>query len=200
MHLYSEVQGDAMATGGVKASRKKAGGREVLNLPNYVTYFFTVAANKLSSGSSRLYLKKFGIGIIEWRIMAMLAVEPQISPARITQVVGIDKAGVSREMRKLEQKGYLRISDDESNLRRKMLELTPEGYALHDRVIQVALERERRLLSDLSREEVAVFLDLLARTTARIAYANEYDPPVEPVAAKPAKPAAKGVSRSRPRP
>lgn len=186
-----------MAAAGVKASKKANGEREVLNLANYATYFFTVVANKLSSGSSRLYLKRFGIGIIEWRIMAMLAIEPKISPARIVQVIGIDKAGVSREMRKMEQKGYLRISDDPTNLRRKSLELTAKGYALHDQMIQVALERERRLLSDLSREEAVLFLDLLARTTAQISYVNEYDPALEsPRESTPRKPRAP-VRRAR---
>lgn len=168
-------------------------GREVLHLPGYATYFFTVAANKLSTGASRLYLRCFGIGIIEWRIMAMLAIEPRISPARITHVIGIDKAGVSREMRKLEAKGYLRISDDATNLRRKTLELTAKGYAVHDQVIQVALERERRLLSDLTPEEATVFLDLLARTTARIPFVNEYEPQVDPAASRAAK---AGAARS----
>ena len=48
-------------------------GRKVLNLSGYVTFYFTVLANKLSSGASRLYLKRYDIGIIEWRVMAMLA-------------------------------------------------------------------------------------------------------------------------------
>lgn len=155
---------------------RKKGKREVLNLSYYVTYFFTVLANKLSSGASRLYLKRFDIGIIEWRIMAMLAIEPDIAPARITQVIGLDKASVSRESRKLEEKGYLSTGEGDANARRKTLRLTPQGYHLHDQVIQAALERERRLLSDLSAEEVETLVDLLARTTAKIPYVNEYDP------------------------
>ncbi len=150
--------------------------RKVLNLSFYVTYFFTVLANKLASGASRLYLKRFDIGIIEWRVMAMLAIEPDIPPARITHVIGIDKASVSRESRKLEQKGYLTVADDPTNLRRKTLALTDLGYEVHDRIIEVALERERRLLSDLSDDEIAVLVDLLSRTTSKIPYVNEYDP------------------------
>ena len=166
-----------MATSVKKAatdqSKKK---REVLNLAHYVTYFFTVLANKLSSGASRLYLKRFGIGIIEWRVMAMVAIEPDIAPARITQIIGLDKASVSRESRRLEEKGYLAVAEDPSNQRRKLLSLTPLVYELHDRIIQVALERERRLLSDLSPDEVETLVDLLQRTTAKIPHVNEFDP------------------------
>jgi DNA-binding MarR family transcriptional regulator len=158
------------------ARNKGSAKREVLNLSYYVTYFFTVLANKLSSGASRLYLKRFDIGIIEWRIMAMVAIEPGITSPRITQVIGLDKASVSRESRKLEEKGYLKVGEDADNLRRKTLSLTEAGYAVHDQIIQVALERERRLLSDLSAEEVDTLVDLLTRTTAKIPYVNEYDP------------------------
>ena len=102
-------------------------GRKVLNLTGYVTFYFTVLANKLSSGASRLYLKRYDIGIIEWRVMAMLAVEPRISPVRICQIIGLDKGAVSREMRKLEAKGYLTVDEDPESTRRRTLELTPSG-------------------------------------------------------------------------
>ncbi len=157
-------------------------GRKVLNLSGYVTFYFTVLANKLSSGASRLYLKRYDMGIIEWRVLAMLAVEPRISPVRICQVIGLDKGAVSREMRKLEAKGYLTVEEDPESTRRRTLELTPLGYEIHDEIIRTALERERRLLRGLSPEEVDTLLNLLVRTTANIPFVNEYDPPVESAA------------------
>ncbi|QIM53422.1 MarR family winged helix-turn-helix transcriptional regulator [Hydrogenophaga crocea] len=178
-----------------KAAPRNRPKREVLNLSYYVTYYFTVLANKLSSGASRLYLKRFDIGIIEWRVLAMVAIEPGIASARVTTVIGIDKASVSRESRRLEEKGYLSVTVDPTNARRNVLELTPAGYELHDRIIQVALERERRLLSDLSPEEIDVLVDLLQRTTARIPYVNEYDP--ESTAAAVTKPANRKNTHTR---
>ncbi|MGC4396463.1 MarR family winged helix-turn-helix transcriptional regulator [Hydrogenophaga sp. T2] len=178
-----------------KAAPRSRPKREVLNLSYYVTYYFTVLANKLSSGASRLYLKRFDIGIIEWRVLAMVAIEPGIASARVTTVIGIDKASVSRESRRLEEKGYLSVTVDPTNARRNVLELTPAGYELHDRIIQVALERERRLLSDLSPEEIDVLVDLLQRTTARIPYVNEYDP--ESTAAAVTKPAHRKNTHTR---
>lgn len=165
-------------------------GRKVLNLSGYVTFYFTVLANKLSSGASRLYLKRYGIGIIEWRVMAMLAVEPRISPVRICQIIGLDKGAVSREMRKLEAKGYLLVEEDSESSRRRTLELTDKGYEIHDEIIRTALERERRLLQGLSAEEVGTLLGLLVRTTANIPHVNEYEPPAN-------IPAAQGQRRKR---
>ncbi len=152
-------------------------GRKVLNPSGYVSYYLTVLANKLSSGASRLYLEHYGIGIIEWRMVAMLALEPGASPVRICQFIGLDKGAVSREMRKLETKGYVTVQDDPDSPRRRNLALTPTGYALHDEVLRIALERERRLLKGLSADEVDTLLSLLVRTSANIPFVNEYEPP-----------------------
>jgi DNA-binding MarR family transcriptional regulator len=173
-------------------------GRKVLNLSGYVTFYLTVLANKLASGASRLYLHRYGMGIIEWRVMAMLAVEPRISPVRICQVIGLDKGAVSREMRKLEAKGFLTVSEDPESTRRRTLELTAQGYEIHDEIIRTALERERRLLQGLSGDEVDTLLDLLVRTTANIPHVNEYEPPAAAPAAATKAVKAKAVTGAKP--
>ncbi|MNN40130.1 hypothetical protein D3C81_1541920 [compost metagenome] len=54
--------------------------------------------------------------------------------------------------------------------------LTESGTQLYKRVLKVALERERRLLSGLSPSEVDTLIDLLGRLNAQVANVNEYDP------------------------
>jgi DNA-binding MarR family transcriptional regulator len=54
--------------------------------------------------------------------------------------------------------------------------LTASGKALHKRVLKVALERERRLLSGLSASEVDTLIELLGRLHSQVANVNEYDP------------------------
>ena len=148
----------------------------VLNLPRYATYFFTVIANELSHGASRLYLRKFGIGIFEWRIMAMLAVEPRITANRICQVIGFDKAAVSRGVASLRTKDYVKIGSVGGDQRSRTLELTLAGYRLHNKILDVALERERRLLRDLSASEANVLLDLLSRIHKGMPVVNQLEP------------------------
>jgi DNA-binding MarR family transcriptional regulator len=151
-------------------------GTKVLNLPRYATYFLHLVSNKLSSGASRLYLSKFDIGVIEWRVMGMVAVEPGITSNRICQMIGFDKAAISRATRTLETKGYLRIIAAPDDQRRRTLDMTARGLKLHDQILAIALERERRLLSGLSEQEVDVLLDLLARIAEQLPYVNEYEP------------------------
>ncbi len=150
---------------------------EKLDLNRYVPAMITFLANKLATGASISYRKHFGIGVVEWRLIALLAVEEKITANRICQVIGLDKSAVSRSLQILEAAGRITGEVDSKDGRRYAVSLTPEGKALHDRVLKVALERERRLLSDLSPEEVDTLVNLLARMQTKVGYVNDYDPP-----------------------
>ncbi len=135
------------------AAPVQAGGETVLDLRRYVPGLLTFLANKLSRSASALYQREFGVNITEWRIMSQLAIEPGIPASRICQVIGFDKGPVSRSLAAMEKKGIVTIAVDAVDARRRVITLTPAGLALHDRVIRVALERERRLLACLPAEE-----------------------------------------------
>jgi len=150
--------------------------RTVLDLENYVPALITFVSNKLSAGASKTYRKLFGIGVTEWRIIALLALEPNISANRVCQVIGFDKALVSRSVQILADRGYVNIVPDETDARRKTLALTSLGHDLHDQVIKVALERERLLLDDFTLAERRMLVGFLRRMHARIADVNAYEP------------------------
>ena len=150
---------------------------EKLDLKRYVPAMLTFLANKLATGASISYRKHFGIGVVEWRLLSLLAVEDKITANRICQVIGLDKSAVSRSLQVLEDAGRISGEVDSRDGRRYAVSLTPEGKALHDRVLKVALERERRLLSDFSPAEVDTLVDLLSRMQTKVGYVNEYDPP-----------------------
>jgi DNA-binding MarR family transcriptional regulator len=148
-----------------------------LDLDRYVPAMLTFLANKLATGASLSYRKHFGIGVVEWRLIALLAVEDNITANRICQVIGLDKSAVSRSLQALETAGRISGKVDSKDARRYTVSLTAEGKALHDRVLKIALERERRLLSDFSPAEVDTLVDLLGRLQTKVAYVNEYEPP-----------------------
>ncbi|MBD8574001.1 winged helix-turn-helix transcriptional regulator [Pseudomonas syringae] len=149
-----------------------------LDLARYVPGLLTFLTNKLGTGASQCYRKHFGIGVVEWRMLSMLAVESDITANRICQVVGLDKSAASRSLQTLEAAGHIRSQVDPRDARRYTISLTDSGQALHDRVIKVALERERRLLSDLSPQEVDTLIELLGRLQRQVGHVNDYDPAV----------------------
>ena len=145
------------------AAPGKPGNSEVLDLDRYVPALITFIANKLSRSATVLYQKRFGVNVTEWRILALLAIEPAISAARICHVIGYDKGPVSRTLAVMEERGLVTIRTDKNDGRTHAISLTPKGQSTHDRVIALALERERRLLSCLSKDERDVLINLLVR-------------------------------------
>jgi DNA-binding MarR family transcriptional regulator len=143
-------------------------GHQVLDLDGYIPFLISAIGNKWSRSSSGLYRKEFGVGVTEWRIIAMLAIEPRITAYRICQVIGLDKAAASRALKSLEERGLVRSWQEDPQNHRKLVELTTAGWEMHDRIITVARRREALMLSDLSRDEVAVLADLLGRMHRRI--------------------------------
>lgn len=147
-----------------------------LDLSRYVPGLLNFLSNKLSSGASACYRKHFGVGVVEWRMLSMLAVENGITANRISQVIGLDKSAVSRALQQLAGAGHVQMEVDERDARRYTVSLTPAGEALHDRIFAAAMEREKRLLADLSPEEVDTLINLLGRLHAQVSYVNEYEP------------------------
>jgi DNA-binding MarR family transcriptional regulator len=138
-------------------------GGPLLDLDRYVPAFITFIANKLSNTATVRYQRDFGVNVTEWRIMSLLAIEPGIPAARICHVIGFDKGPVSRTLGAMEKRGLIAIRSDPNDGRTHAISLTAKGRATHDRVIVVAFERERRLLSCLNEDEQEVLIDLLRR-------------------------------------
>lgn len=168
----------------VKKTQQKAdktgvgGGRQpgstALDLENYVPYYINMISNKLSRGSSRLYIRKFDIGVIEWRILGFLRGHDGSGSANeICQTLAIDKSAASRAIQELEAKGLIVLSPVDR--RQRALALTEKGRMLHDQVLPIALERERILLDGLSSAERKQLLVLLRKLRASIGKVNDYD-------------------------
>lgn len=155
---------------------RKAAGRLVLDLERHVPYFFTVISSGLSRGASRIYRKHFKISITEWRIVAILAGTSDINANQICLNTGMDKAAVSRSLRILEKMKLVKLTQIENDNRSKTIALTPAGLNLHDRVIEIALEREQMLLSVLSADEREAFIRSLRKLRAAVIDVNKWDP------------------------
>ena len=95
--------------------------------------------------------------------MSLLAIEPGIPASRICLVIGFDKGPVSRTLSVLQKRGLVTIRTAPDDGRTHSISLTAKGRATHDKVIVAALERERRLLSVLRKDEREVLIDLLRR-------------------------------------
>jgi DNA-binding MarR family transcriptional regulator len=143
-----------------------------LDLDDYVPAYLTYLAGKISSSASATYRPKFGVGITDWRIMALLATEPWISPGRVCDVIGLDKAAVSRSVREMELNGTVEIKRADDDQLRQLIALTHRGLNLHDRIVKLSLARERQLLKNFSTSERKTLVDFLSRMHAQVVDAD----------------------------
>jgi len=133
-----------------------------LDMRAFLPSAIMLLAQKIAAGASAAYRPQFGVGLTDWRVIAALGAEPWISPARIAEVSGLDKAAVSRSLVGLRAAGW--VENDRAEGRRGgALALTGAGLALHDRVAAAAALRERDLLSGFSASERASFQDFVRR-------------------------------------
>lgn len=136
---------------------------QVVDLDQYVPAYFTWIANKLSHGASTAYRSVFSVGIETWRLLVTLAIEPQLTAQAISQAIGMDKASVSRTIQKMQKQGYVTVGLDARDGRHRLVAITRRGRELHDAILAVALERERALLSVLTKAEQRQLTSMLRR-------------------------------------
>jgi len=167
---FGRVTSDRRPVNSATTTQRTAGAKTIaaedtklIDLDRYVPAFLTWIANKLSRGASKNYLKVFNVGIETWRCLVLLAIHKSISAQQVSQIIGMDKASVSRCFKSMQARGLIRMGLDADDGRVRIATLTSRGRALHDQIRELALERERALLSILSVSERDTLIGLLKR-------------------------------------
>jgi DNA-binding MarR family transcriptional regulator len=141
-----------------------------------VPFLLVAVSNKVVASASQAYMRHYGLGIMEWRVMALLAADPNITGKDISVLSGVTAGSVSRAINALKKLRYLDVSNDSSDNRRSFLKLNAAGTALHNRVIISALERETLLLTGFSQAERRTLLSHLKRLLANVALLSGHQP------------------------
>jgi DNA-binding MarR family transcriptional regulator len=136
---------------------------EVIDLDRYVPAYFVWIANKLTHGASQNYLNLFGVGAEVWRCMVLLAIHDTVSAQQVCQIIGMDKASVSRCFKQMAAKKLIALELDSADGRLRMASLTLHGRDIHDQILGIALARERALLEVLSGDDRETLIRLLKR-------------------------------------
>ncbi len=139
-----------------------------IDMDSFIPAALTNLAQKITAVASAAYRPRFGVGITDWRIIALLASEPWIAPVQICGSTGLDKAAVSRALRDLAAKGFVEARGGEGNRRRVPFALTAKGLAVHDRIVGLALERQEHLLEGFSPEERTQLEDFITRMRRQV--------------------------------
>ncbi|WP_407352725.1 MarR family winged helix-turn-helix transcriptional regulator [Luteimonas sp. R10] len=133
---------------------------EVLELERFLPYRLSVLSNHVSQTIANAYAERFGIGITEWRVIAVLGRYPELSANGVADRTAMDKVAVSRAVARLLKRGLVEREMHGSDRRRSVLQLSEAGYRVYDEVVPLALGYERDLLAQLDEGE-RIMLDRL---------------------------------------
>ena len=126
------------------------------DLSQFLPYQLAAAAQRVSREFAETYRRDFGITIPEWRVLAHLAQEGAVSVRDIHFRVDMDKSKVSRAASRLEASGHVTKLANPDDRRLVALSLTPQGRALMDKLIPVALNYQQALVERLGPKAVGL--------------------------------------------
>ena len=138
-----------------------------LILEEFLPYRLSVLSHTISTNIARVYEKRFGVSIPEWRVIAILGRFPGLSAVEVADRTLMDKVAVSRAVTKLIKNGRIDRQFADADRRRSILNLSEEGGKVHDEIAPLALQFERELLQDISEEDYETYNSILDRLLSK---------------------------------
>jgi DNA-binding MarR family transcriptional regulator len=133
-----------------------------LQLEQFLPYRLNRIASAVSLDFRSVYGPHHDLTIPEWRVLATLGQFEEISAKAIGQHSSMHKTKVSRAVRALEERRWLRRRESEEDRREEILTLTPLGQKIYRDIVPKAVAFERRILDELG-PEATPLLGILER-------------------------------------
>jgi DNA-binding MarR family transcriptional regulator len=146
-----------------------AGDRAPLKLEQFLPYRLNVVASLVSQALSRVYARRYRIGVPEWRVLVTLGQFGVMTGKAIGSHTHMHKTKVSRAVALLEKRKLLVRRTNRADMRESFLSLTANGRAIYQELAPHALEFARRLTDILTPGDREAFDRALQRITERSA-------------------------------
>ena len=141
--------------------------KDELILEEFLPYRLAVLSHTVSTTIAKVYEKRFGLSIPEWRVIAILGRFPGLSAVEVADRTMMDKVAVSRAVTKLIKNGRVDRQFADADRRRSILNLSEEGQQVHNEVAPLALAFEEDLLQGISEDDYKEFNIVLERLLAK---------------------------------
>ena len=141
--------------------------KDELILEDFLPYRLSVLSHTISTTIAKVYEKRFGVSIPEWRVIAILGRFPGLSAVEVADRTMLDKVAVSRAVTKLIRNGHIDRQFADADRRRSILNLSDDGRQVHDEIAPLALEFEHDLLQGISVEDYDAFNIVIERLLAK---------------------------------
>lgn len=140
-----------------------------LKLEQFLPYQLNVVATLVSQALSRVYARRYRIGIPEWRVLVTLGQFGVMTGKAIGAHTHMHKTKVSRAVALMEKRRLIARRANRDDMRETFLSLTAAGRTMYEEVAPHALEFARRLTEILSPGDREAFDRALRQLTARSA-------------------------------
>jgi DNA-binding MarR family transcriptional regulator len=126
-----------------------------------------VVSSLVSQALSRVYARRYGIGVPEWRILVTLGQYGIMTAKTIGAHTHMHKTKVSRAVALMEKRRLLIRRANRDDMREAFLSLTAAGRTMYEEVAPHALDFTRRLTEILTPDDREAFNRALQQLTAR---------------------------------
>ena len=138
-----------------------------MKLASFLPYRFSVFTHNISQSIASIYSSRVHISAQECRIIANLGTRPPQPANDIGSPAHLDQVPMSRALTKLIKKGLVLRTFDKLDKRKSSLKLSRKGLQLYEKIVPIALERERQLIAVLNRQERAQLDAILEKLERR---------------------------------
>ncbi len=145
------------------------GAKAALKLEQFLPYQLNVVASLTSQALSRVYARRYNIGVPEWRVLVTLGQFGVMTAKAIGAHTHMHKTKVSRAVALLERRRLLARRTNREDMREAFLSLTVAGRAMYEELAPHALDFARRLTEILAPADREAFNRALSQLTARSA-------------------------------
>jgi DNA-binding MarR family transcriptional regulator len=140
-----------------------------LKLEQFLPYQLNVVASLVSLALSRVYARRYGIGVPEWRVLVTLGQFGIMTAKAVGAHTYMHKTKVSRAVALMAKRRLLVRRANRDDMREAFLSLTASGRAMYEEVAPHALDFARRLTEILTESDREAFDRALQQLTARSA-------------------------------
>lgn len=133
-------------------------------LEDFLPYKLNVVAQLVSNSFSETYRASFNLSVPEWRVIAHLSQQQDISIREIAEDAYMPKAKVTRAVQTLEARKMVKKIVDLGDRRLVKLRLTKKGQKLFNEIVPMALEYEASIINNLPQHmktDAATLVDAL---------------------------------------
>ena len=134
----------------------------MFDLSTFLPYLVNRAGVRLAANFSQV-LKPHGIGIQEWRVLAVLHVHGGLRMSALAELTSIDRTTLSRLTARMQAAALIERGRTEDDGREVRIEMSEKGRAITDEMLPHARHYEEVAVAGFSDGEVASLKDMLAK-------------------------------------